>query len=290
MLAHISQPPNAVDKTVDPEFFSIENLIKTRLPPLPANVMRVSALLADYDASPKKVADAISLDPILSTRLLRLANSPIYGVNRSVTSLSQAVARVGNTEIHGMLMVSGISDSFGRKVLGSPAGKAIWSHLLAVAVATSEICNYANMRGADDAFTCGLLHDIGKLILLRADMPLYSGLLDRAEEGEDIRVLEQEAFGFDHTELGASVANAWNLSPALAHMIRHHHDPTKASSGIAMVRFINIADRFVHLHSSGANMFELFMYQSVIDLGLTQEMFDSIWEKITERLAVAETF
>ena len=163
--------------TVDPVFFSIDNLIKTDLPPLPATVTRISTLLSDINTPQAAVIEAIGLDPILSTRILRLANSAIYSVQGRVTNLASAVLTIGNTAISEVMMISGISDSFGRKILNSPAGKKIWVHLLATAMAASEICHLAKMRGADEAFTCGLLHDIGKLILLRADAPFYTELI-----------------------------------------------------------------------------------------------------------------
>lgn len=272
-------------------YFSIENLIKTELPPLPASVMRVSTLLADFNVSHRAIADAISLDPILSSRILRLANSPVYALHGTVTNLASAVSTVGNNSISEMLMISGVSDSFGRKVLGSKAGKEIWHHSLATAMTASEICLAAKMRGADEAFSCGLLHDIGSLILLRADAPMYSSLLESADDEEMLTKIEHEQFGFDHAELGADAAVSWSLPGAVSHMIRYHHTPSEATAGLAMAHIINIADRFVTLKTDEMEIDELVSSKPVKSLGLEVSHFETIWETVTVRLnEVMETF
>ncbi|CAN5421803.1 HDOD domain-containing protein [soil metagenome] len=276
---------------METEFFTIERLVKTELPPLPASVMRISAMLSDMNISQNAVADAISLDPILSTRILRLANSPVYGQHGTVTNLTKAVSAVGNNAISEALLINGISDSFGRKILSSDAGKEIWFHLLATAMAAGEICRIANMRGVDEAFSCALLHDIGKLILLRADAPFYIKLMERGMIEGDLTAVEREVFGFDHAELGAEAALTWNLPPAVCHMIRYHHQPAKVSAGVAMAHIINIADQLVTLKSEGSDMEPLASLESVKNLQLNAEKLDAVWHTIAVRLnEVMDTF
>ncbi len=276
---------------IDPEYFSIDHLIKTELPPLPGSVMRISAMLSDMNVSQNALAEAISLDPILSTRLLRLANSAIYGLHGTVTNLSNAVSTVGNNTISETLMISGVSDSFGRKVLISDAGKEIWFHLLGTAMVASEICRVTNMRGGDEAFSCGLLHDIGKLILLRADSPFYIKLMERGSIEGSLIAVEREVLGFDHAELGAEAAISWNLPGPVCHMIRFHHEPSKVTAGVAMAHIINISDMLVTLKAEGAELDDLLILDSVKNLGLDSEKLDAVWHTIAVRLnEVMETF
>ncbi len=275
----------------DPEYFSIENLIKTGLPPLPASVVRVSALLSDMNVSQTAIANALSLDPILSSRILRLANSPIYALHGTVTNLASAVATVGNMAISEAMMISGISDSFGRKILRSAAGKEIWFHSLATAMAASEICRLAQMRGADEAFSCGLLHDIGKLILLRADYPFYIEIMARATDEVALAAVEREVFGFDHAELGTAAAIGWKLPAAVSHMIRFHHEPSNATAGIAMAHIINIADTLVTLKMADAEMDELLISKWALAFRIEVSQFEMIWDTISPRLdEVVQTF
>jgi putative nucleotidyltransferase with HDIG domain len=276
---------------IDREYFSLENLIKTDLPPLPASVMRISALLSDMDKSQHAIADAISLDPVLSARILRLANSPNYALHGTVTNLLSAVSTVGNMAISDILVISGVNDAFGRKILNSPTGKEIWFHLLATGMASSEICRVANMRGADDAFSCGLLHDLGKLILLRADAPLYIKVMEQGAQEGSLTAVEQKIFGFDHAELGANAAVSWQLPAAVSHIIRFHHNPAGVTGGVAMANIVNIADKFVTLMALDKDLTDLLNYDPVASLGLTVNQFDSIWDAVSLRLSeVTDTF
>lgn len=268
---------NVVQKLIDPEFFSIDLLVKTQLPPLPASIVRISAMLSDFNTSQSMLAQAISIDPILSTRLLRLANSAIYGLHGTVTSVANAVSTVGYAAISEILMMSGVSDAFGRRILSSPKGKEIWHHSLATAMVASDICRFARLSGAEDAFSCGLLHDIGKLILLRADAPTYTRVLQSGSGEEELLAVEQESFGFDHAELGAAAAEKWKLPGAVCHMIRHHHQPWKATEGVAMANILHIADAFVMLKAEESPVDELLLSRPAMTLGINEEIMDKLW-------------
>jgi putative nucleotidyltransferase with HDIG domain len=271
--------------SVDLQFFSINNLVKTGLPPLPASVLRISALVNDLNVSQQRLADAIALDPVISSRVLSLVNSPIYALQGTVANLTEAVTIVGNRGISEQLLVCGVNDAFGRKILNSPNGRAIWIHSLATGLAASEICHKAKLRGADEAFSCGLLHDIGKLILLRADAPFYSDLLKSAEEEGDICSIERRVFGWDHAELGAAAGLAWKLPAAVCHMIRYHHEPDKSTAGVALAHLLSTADLF----TKGRIAFDdtdAFMYDQTINrFGLDLEAYDEIWDNVTMRLS-----
>jgi putative nucleotidyltransferase with HDIG domain len=263
---------------------TVETLIKTELPPLPGTVIRISAMLQDYNVSQRAVANAISQDPALSLRILRLANSPIYALQRTVSNMSDAVAAVGNNSIAESLMITGIGDSFGSRVLNSEAGREIWFHLLATAMTAGDMCRAAKLRGADEAFSGGLLHDIGKLILLKADSALYTNVLDLGKKEGDVRDIEREIFGFDHVELGFRAAESWNLPPGVCDMIRCHHDPSLATEGIAVTRVVSLANSLANLKNQGLDIDDLLMSETVIGFGFTTEQFEEIWETTLVRI------
>ncbi|HEX3101021.1 MAG TPA: HDOD domain-containing protein [Pyrinomonadaceae bacterium] len=269
----------------DKEYFTIPVLVKTGLPPLPGSVMRISAMLADLNTSQREIAEAISLDPILSSRMLRLANSAIYGLREQVTNLETAVFAIGTSSIAQTITMSGISDAFGRRVLSSPAGQEVWGHSLATAMAATEICRIKGFRGADEAFTCGLLHDIGKLILLRADTPLYLGILELAALQGPLTDVESEAFGFDHTELGAAAAQAWGLPSVVCDVIRHHHQPWSPTEGLRTTQVLHAADTLVNLKTADGETEKIFEDDTVLTFGLNAEQLDEIWKTVLVRLA-----
>jgi putative nucleotidyltransferase with HDIG domain len=268
----------------DKDFFTIKLLVKTGLPPLPGSVVRISGMLSDLNISQRQIAAAIGLDPILSSRILRLANSPIYALRDQVTSLEIAVSAVGNSSIAQALTISGVSDAFGRRVLSSPSGQKIWIHSLATAMASSEICRVKRLPGADDTFTCGLLHDIGKLILLRADTPLYVGILERADAEGDISTIETETFGFDHAELGEAAARQWGLPNVVCAAIKHHHQPMFATDDQVTPHVLHTADALTYLKASDAETDKLFEDDTVMTFGLEAAQFDEIWDTVSLRL------
>ena len=252
---------------------------------MPANVTKISALLSDFSISQQRIADAIGLDPVISSRILSLANSPIYALHGTITNLTEAVGVVGNGAIAEILLVCGVSDAFGRKVLDSPAGRTIWVHSLATGLAAREICKTAAMRGAEDAFSCGLLHDIGKLILLRADAPFYTELIKEGEDSGDISAIERSVLGFDHAELGAAAGIAWKLPGPVCHMIRNHHDPGASTAGVALAHILQTADQFVKVMTSFEDTEIFFANEHLrkFDLGVVE--FEDIWDIVTLRLS-----
>lgn len=270
---------------LDREYFSVENLVKTGLPPLPASVMRISTLISDLNVSQHRIAEAVSLDPVISSRILSLANSPIYALHGTIANLPDAVRIVGNSSIANILMVSGVSDAFGRKILDSAMGRTIWIHSLATALAAGEICRVARLRGADEAFSCGLLHDVGKLVLLRADAPMYSDIIKSGEEVGDISVIERNVLGFDHAELGAAAAHAWGLPGPVCHMIRYHHDPERTTAGVALAHALRTADQFVKGRIAFDDPAYFFADPTIKKFELTEEQFDDIWDLVTLRLS-----
>lgn len=264
--------------------FNLDSLVKAKLPPLPGSVMKISSLLLDYNVSQHKIAEAAGCDPMLASRILRLVNSPIYPFEHKITSLTEAVTVLGNKAIYEMVMIGAIADSFTREIRYSAVGRDIWLHSLATAIAARELCILYKMNGLDEAFTCGLLHDIGKLLIFRADSTLYAEVYYNVEAHENLPV-EREALGFDHTQVGALAARRWHLPEPLCNMILYHHDPTLASQGILMTHIINIADSLAYLKNYKLDYEEDFMMSSsMLTLGFTTGQLDAVWDKVVENL------
>ena len=262
----------------------LETIVKTKLPPLPGSVMRISALLQDYNVSQHKITEAISYDPMLAARILRLANSPIYAFQQNVTSLNTAVTALGNKPIYEMLLMGMVADSFGNEIRNSAIGRDIWLHALAVGFVARELCTLLQMRGTEEAFSCGLLHDIGSLLLFKANTPLYIEIFNRADR-DDLSPWEKAAFGFDHAQVGAVAANHWNLSDPVCMTILHHHNPSESSQALFMTRIINVADHLSYLKNQKLPLDEDFLASfPVMSLGFKAEQLEKVWEKVVENL------
>lgn len=273
------------------EKIDLDEVVRMKLPPLPGSVMRISALLQDYNVSQRKITEAISYDPMLAARVLRLANSPIYAFQQNITSLNMAVTTLGNKPIYEMLLMGMMADSFGHEIRNSAIGRDVWLHALAVGFASRELSALLGMRGTEEAFSCGLLHDIGSLLLFKANPLLYIEIFNKGER-DNLSPLEKEAFGFDHAEVGAVAAHHWNLSDPVCFTILHHHNPSESAQAVILTRIIYVADQLSYIKNQKLPYSQEFLYSPTVEtLGFTADQLDKVWEKVVEGLReVIKTF
>jgi putative nucleotidyltransferase with HDIG domain len=266
----------------------LESLIEVELPPLPGVAMRVAALTQDLDASTRKIADAIGCDPALAARVLRAANSPLFCFQRNITALPMAVSALGNETLYSLVFMSAAAEAF-TKGARSKFERDLWEHSVAVAVAAREIMLLLRLRGLEEGFLCGLLHDIGRLMLLRHDPKTYQQLLGAADENELLRG-EAATYGYTHAQVGALAAKRWNLPDEISQTIFHHHDPGQAVNGMLMARVVDVADSIAYHAGFGIKFEEkdLMQTESAIALRLTEEQIAEVLEKTT--IGASEAF
>ena len=257
----------------------IETLVETKLPPSPDGIVRITNVLRDYNASTAKIAEAINYEPALVTRILRLANSPLYALEKTVATIQQAVAAVGTMAVSDLVMMEMTSVTFSRAIFRSARVKQIWRHSIAVGLMSREISRVLNNRGTEEAFICGLLHDVGKIILLSHDEQAYDELTNESSEGDMLR-MEVNRFGYNHAEVGALVARRWGLPEEVCYSILTHHDPSQAAKQMVVTYIVDVADLAANTHSSGLrteDISRLNSSESFIRLGLTEVQFEDAW-------------
>lgn len=268
----------------------LESLVQAELPPLPDVAMRVAALTQDLNSSSRAIADTIGCDPILGARVLRAANSPLYYLERNVTTLSMAVGALGNENIHQLVVATAAIDAFQRKGRSSAIETTLWEHSIAVGLAAREIMSLLGLRGTEQGFICGLLHDIGKLLLLRHNLEVYRQLISEPGD-QDFLAAERSAFGYTHAQVGALAAKRWNLPETITHAIYHHHQPSQADQAMLIARVIDVADALANragLGVWGPTERDLSDLESVIALRLSDQQLSAVWEKT--QAGVRETF
>lgn len=259
----------------------IDALVQTELPPLPGAVMRVAALAQDMNTSSRAMAEAIGCDPSIAARVLRVANSPLYGMERHFTALPAAVNAIGNQAIYLLVVVSATSDTFNQKNNRSPLERELWEHSVTVAIAARELSSALGMRGAEETFLCGLLHDIGKLLLLRHDAELYAEVASEVND-QKRAILEQDVYGCTHAQIGALAARRWNLPDTVSHVINNHHIPSEAGQAVFITRAIAVADELAYAGGvpDDPEAKEKFLAsESVSSLRLNEDQLREIWDK-----------
>ena len=192
-----------------------------KLPPISVVVQRILVLTTDPATTVDELASAVEGDQVLAAKVIRLVNSPFFGLDREVTSIRQAVIFLGFNTIRQLVM----SVSFGYAFEFVPRAELdrFWRHSLAVAILSRRIAELVPGMDADRLFASGLLHDLGHLVLLTAFPEEYRQIIEEASHTGDISTLEREHFGIDHADVGLVLGTEWNFPAQIVDAIYYHH-------------------------------------------------------------------
>lgn len=257
------------------------------LPPLPEALAAAQRVLRDEDSSGRACAEALGRDPALSAQVLRLANAAGCGQAGRVASLHDAVLLLGRQKLGLVLTAAAVIDRFDAAACPGFDLTGFWRESLACATAAQAL---AMELGADDglAFTTGLLHDLGRLVLALL-LPAATAQALAVARGRDqpLHWAERELLGIDHAELGAQLARHWQFPPAMVAAIAGHHGPGQ-STGLggrpSLIDLLQGADAVAHaldLHQAEDERVPAICPQLVLRLQLTPE-------RCARVLAVAE--
>jgi diguanylate cyclase (GGDEF)-like protein len=201
------------------------------LPSLPAIAIRTLELARKDDVNISELAAVITNDPALSSKILKTANSPLYGLSAPVSTLSRALVMMG------LQAVKTLAVSFSLVPILKKAGDSnafdyfhFWKRSIYSAVAAKRLAKKLRLPCEEEAFLSGLLADIGILAMQCALRGDYDAIYAQAAGDQDLLLrLGREKFDLTHPEVGAALATHWQLPPVLTHPIAYHHDPAAAS-------------------------------------------------------------
>ncbi len=282
--------------TLTPVFqnkIDIETLLEQRMSPAPQSLMRLLSLLRDYSTPRSVLIETINYDPILTARVLRLANSPIYSFEREIILVDMALTAIGSQAIYDIVIIELASRAVSSGANRTKIFRRIWEHSIAVAILTRKISRMLEMRGQEESFICGLLHDFGKFILLNHHSKTYEEILKIDDEFEMLKA-ESEHFGYNHTEIGSLIARRWNLPDEICYAILNHHNCSQAEQPRFVEHIIEIADTLANINGYGVRKEDenkLEFSESAMKLGLSTHFLENVWESSQERIAeIIRTF
>lgn len=218
------------------------------LPTLSAVAMQVNSMLEDLNTSAQDLALVIEKDHAIVPKLLKLVNSAFFGFKNKVSNIAHAVMLMGFNTVRNTVVSISVIDSFANQ--GQNSGFDIvgaWRHAITVGVVSQYLDRMTGGRFHDTVFTAGLIHDIGKLIMLKYYEDRFFEVIKAMQENEEpFSNAELRQFPISHTVIGARLAMQWKLPEILSMVIAYHHKPEKSGPDNALPMLIHTADAFVN--------------------------------------------
>lgn len=218
------------------------------LPAVPEILLRIMQLIKDPNVSISNITQYIKEDPVITAKVLQIANSPLFRGTHEITSLTYAASRLGLYELEKIILSLSLMQQI--KGFTRHETRLFWHHCVSVALMSEVVNSFSGnpvsdqnpMR--DDLFVGGLLHDIGLLVLKHYFLPEYERVAHICKmSGAIFYETEQEMLGTTHAEIGAVLARNWNIPDPIVTMIEFHHEPVRAPDAyLKLAQIVNIAD------------------------------------------------
>jgi len=205
---------------------------------------KVIEITCNPKSSMTELVDVIRYDQGTTANLLRICNSSYFGLRKKMTSIKQAVAYLGIEKVACLAMMGNSADIFKKAQRGYDLNEGeLWRYSVSSALIAQELAEKRHLANISLIFTAALLKDIGKVILNRYVKDSFEDII-KMVEGKGLTFIEAERriIGIDHAELGGRIAEQWNFSPAMANIIRNHHNPDKAPANDLSIAIIYLAD------------------------------------------------
>lgn len=292
LTSNSTQPGKDVPKTIQddrPTGEALKKKILRRvqdLPPMPQTVLKAREIMADKNSDFKELADLFETDQSIATKILKLANSPYYGLGGKVSSIQHASVVLGHKTLAELITMGGTSALLGNKLEGYGLDSGdLWKHSLSVAFGSKIIANKIEPSLSNDAFTSGLIHDAGKIILdtyIKERWDLFEDFMSNGDQ--TFLNAEKEILKLDHSEIASEVCKTWNIPKALTIAIRFHHHPSKSQDN-KLAYIIHVADAIGMMTGLGrgvdGTLYE--MDEKALEfLGLKEEDISTIMSEVLD--------
>lgn len=256
------------------------------LPPMHEVVMKAQEIMDDPNSNVEDLAVIIETDQSIVAKVLKLMNSSYYGLGREISSIRQACSLLGFRILREVIVAVGVSNVLGKKLKGYEFESGeLWLHSIATGFCSRILAEKNNRELANDAYTGGLLHDVGKIILDQYVLE-RKDVFDDFMKDETKMVLDAEKaiLGFDHAEIASDICRKWHIPENVTIAIQYHHYPS-LSEGSELAHIVHTADYLVRLSGLGYEDDDLMceLEEGALEfLGLEQENFSAITFQVLE--------
>lgn len=273
------------------ELKTVDKLIDElgELPAAPAILSKALKLTSDLKSNIDDISKNISADQTLAAKVIRLSNSPIYGRVKNISSLQEAIKVLGFNQVKSIIITASTFKIF-QTVTHSKIANILWEHSLATALGARIIVQKFGVLDKEEAYLCGLLHDIGKLVLLQTSPDIYEQVIKKVQETNFPFIqVEGKEFGFNHVNVGHVLLTKWQFPSDLVSQISAHHTtkPNQKEHSMSLARVIAIADSIAKYN--GASFFEAYQSTNEGVLFIGNKLIDEA-DLISLRVDIEATF
>lgn len=214
------------------------------LPTIPIVATKVLQLLDDPDVSVEDIADLMLTDQVMTARVMKLLNSPVYRPAQEITSLKRALVYLGLRHVRELALTTSVIDVFDGNT-GALDLNAFWEHSFGVGMVSKIIAQKIGYQDLEKAYISGILHDLGEVFLSNFLREPFLAVLEHIKV-HPVKLVDAEAelLGTTHCEIGLSMARKWNFPEAYCDVIAHHHAPGEATVDPILCAIVNLSDLF----------------------------------------------
>ncbi|MDZ7642508.1 MAG: HDOD domain-containing protein [Desulfurivibrio sp.] len=270
----------------------IKNLIK-EVQPFPKVARRVMEMLSDLEVEVKDLAEVIQYDQVITANVLKICNSPYFGLPRKVSSLQEALVLLGHDTLRDIIITSS-SARFYQGAVGDGyelAQGELWRHSVAVGILAKQLVAKIEEVDSSTAFTAGLLHDIGKCFLSTFVADDFARIMEKvARERCPFIEAEKELLGINHAELGGVILKRWDFPEDVQQAVRDHHD-SEALTKEPLTALVALANALVISMGIGVGADGLatrMRGEGLQRFGITQAHLDLAMANLLQELEEAE--
>ena len=261
-----------------------------RLPPLPAAIPEAMNLMRDPQVDMGRLARVLQFDPAITANILRLANSSYFGAVHNITTLRDAVVRLGARRVAQLVLTVAVAPKISTDVKGYDLPpKALLEHSLAIAVASELVAAEIRVEPPSHTFTAGLLANIGKTVLGQFLEIDAEDILTLAEtEGLSFEEAERRVLGVDHLEVGAELLRAWNLPEEIVEVVQYRLAPEDCPSKNPALDLVHAGDAIARMTGIGQGLdgMQYRVSEAVVNrLGISPEGMETVMGLLPEHVA-----
>ncbi len=266
-----------------PQQLQLKDLISENVATVPAIYHKLQMALANPESTFQDYAEIIQADPGLASRLLKIANSPFFGFESKVESITHAMSIIGLEQIIDIALVSMVINKFKGIPTELVNMEKFWKHCIATGICARLIAQHIKEPNPERYYLAGVLHEIGSLVFFK-EIPIQARLMlsEAQADKRHVHEIEKEVLGFDHSDMGGYLLSQWGLPELFREAIPHVHQPSKATNFQEVATIIHLADCVAYhleLGQSGEPGKPAVEHGSMARIGLKKDVFNKIQDE-----------